>query len=124
MKSHFSRLRAPRMILRFRTIIAIIVASVSSTTAHGFQAYTAIADGSWSDPAVWSPAGGPPTAGDYVFIENHAMTLSSDSSAYQIWVTGGTLDLNGHLLTANQLELRSANESLPLIKNGGRLNLD
>jgi hypothetical protein len=39
-------------------------------------------------------------------------------------VTGGTLDLNGHLLTANELKMWSANESLPLIKNGGRLNLE
>ncbi len=116
-------------------VLALLAAA--SPIVQGQTNYGAQADGDWSDPATWTPGGGPPGAVDDAYIGSNTptgsagtatVTLTADTTADQVYVgrgTGnsGTLDLNGNILFADDLLLGTSNATGTLLRNGGHIEV-
>jgi fibronectin-binding autotransporter adhesin len=94
----------------------VAVFSVACARAAMAADYAAATNGTWSNPAIWTPSGGPPGADDYAFIgainsemgaaAYASVALSSSQSVYNLTLgygtaTGGTLNLAGFPLTVS-----------------------
>jgi hypothetical protein len=114
-----------------RALVALVLLGVVTicTPASG-TGYGVVMDGFWSDPATWTPVGGPPTTGDDAYIglglpvpaiSPASVTLDTAPVVGSVSITNGTLDLNGQTLTAGALHLNTSNAVVN--KAGGAVQL-
>lgn len=90
--------------------VAVVLALCARAAATD---YVAVASGSWTNPATWSPSSGFPGAGDSARNAGRNVTLHADVSGLSmLWAAGwggGKLDLNGYNLSASTIHLGSYN---------------
>ena len=89
-----------------------------------------VLDGNWSDPATWTPGGGPPGPGDNAYIGlgypspgplARIRDARHDPGRRPVSITNGTLDLDGQTLTSGALYLNTSNAVVN--KAGGNVQL-
>ncbi|MGE3638847.1 MAG: hypothetical protein AB7G28_09825 [Pirellulales bacterium] len=117
---------------RERSSLAAFVLCVFLPSLAQGADYGVVANGIWSNPAIWTPAGGPPTTGDNVYIGTGfpipaivpaAVQLDSDESTAFVNIGNGSLNLMGHGLKANALLMDSTNGLASFQKSGGNTDL-
>jgi uncharacterized Zn ribbon protein len=124
--------------MKHLTLTASLLAAVAAAPATQAQtSYGAVGNGGWSDPATWTPAGGPPAAADDASIGTNTpsgsaatatVTLTGATSADEVYLgrgsgTNGTLDLNGNVLNANDLNIGTSGGTGTLVRGGGHIEI-
>ncbi len=67
---------------------------------------TTTASGSWSNPAIWSPAGVPASSDDVVISSAHSITISQPSFCKSLIISGNAvLSLSPSKLLARQVQV-------------------
>ncbi|HNC34676.1 MAG TPA: hypothetical protein PLZ26_11205, partial [Bacteroidia bacterium] len=79
---------------------------------------TTTASGSWSNPAIWSPAGVPASSDDVVISSAHSITISQPSFCKSLIISGNAvlslspsklLQINGSVNIAGTLDMQGGN---------------
>ena len=129
-----------------RRLLPVVLAALAMTFARSATAtdYGAQSNGTWSNAAIWTPAGGPPGTSDQALVGSTypggaaataSVSLGGDQSVNYLYLgygaaTSGTLNLAGHALTVNStIYLGTSGGSAAIVHNGGTfstyyLNLD
>ncbi len=92
-------------------------------------AYKTIADGDWSNPAIWEGGEAPPT-GNILFKEisiTHHVTVHTASISLKnnskLWVTNGSLTFAGGNFTVDKADVVLKNATLNMLPTAGDLKL-
>ena len=130
MKTDFVRLS--RLSRRLLPVVLTVLGMAFARAAMAID-YGALSDGTWTNVAIWNPAGGPPGNGDRAFIGTTYpggagaanVSLGGDQTVDSVFLgyaqgTNGTLNLAGHALTVNsQIGLGVGGGSAAIVHNGG-----
>ena len=103
---------------------SLVICSGPSLAAN----YEAVTNGFWSNPAIWSPVGGPPGENDTAnigvgLVTPVTVTLNELQPISILNIGNGVLNLNGNSLTSSSLTLDSTGGAATLTKSGGTVQL-
>ena len=103
-------------------LLAITLIFLAVKTDSHAASYNSVGTGSWTNPAIWTPSGGPPGPSDYAavgFSAPDVITLTTDVQVDHFDLhNNGTLDLSGGTLTAKEIGV-FGNAGSPTVKHSG-----
>ena len=112
---HTMRTQSRHALRRVAAVLALCIGACTSQSVLAVD-FGATGDGNWNDPSIWTPAGGPPGAGDRAFIGTNSpagsvsmatITLTANQDARSVTLgrlpgDDGTLDLANFVLSLTE----------------------